>query len=165
MRGKVYTSYIANIKHIPEGVKKILITRIIPQGLNLISHNLVCFQELSPLKQTLKEYKNKKLTFEEFESKFRKQINNSDMALMTLEIIESYLDEGNDICIICYEKDMKVCHRSIEGRYYLSLGYEWAEIIKGGGMINQEAYTQFSPAHALAYTKMTELAVLLKETM
>ena len=66
---------------------------------------------LSPSKELFNDYKNGKINWEEFEVRFRKEIQNNTKAVTELKRLKE-LAEEKDVYLICYEKTYP-CHRFI----------------------------------------------------
>lgn len=125
MKHKVYTTYLAKIKKIPSTCKTVLIMRFPP----FIPDDSDVFHaiDLSPSGKLLMEYKENH-DFESFKDKLWNEWNNNPKSLELLKQAEEALDLYNDICFVCCEKDLNICHRKILGEYFEFLGYEWEEL-------------------------------------
>ena len=125
MKHKLYTTYLSNIKKVPDSCKIAIIMRF-PPFLPKDGDIIHC-PELSPKGKLLNEYKSNK-DFDAFKDSLWKQWeSNEEGAMDTLKLIEEAL-EYNDVCLVCCEKDYNECHRSFLGKYYEFLGYEWEEV-------------------------------------
>ena len=67
----------------------------------------VSYIELAPTKELLKSYRSKEITWEEFEKKYNKQIENSN-AISGLN-----KNDFEDACLLCSEETAEKCHRRI----------------------------------------------------
>lgn len=67
----------------------------------------VSYIELAPTKELLKSYRSKEITWEEFEKKYNKQIEDSN-AISGLN-----KNEFEDACLLCSEETAEKCHRRI----------------------------------------------------
>lgn len=63
--------------------------------------------ELAPTKELLKSYRSKEITWEEFEKKYNKQIEDSN-AISGLN-----KNDFEDACLLCSEETAEKCHRRI----------------------------------------------------
>jgi uncharacterized protein (DUF488 family) len=72
--------------------------------------------ELAPTKDILDDYKNKKITWDVYESKFLDLISRRDIGKT---VGREILDEG---CLLCSEDKPHYCHRRIVAEY---LSKEW----------------------------------------
>lgn len=62
---------------------------------------------LAPTKELLKSYRSKEITWEEFEKKYKKQIEDSNA------IYELNKKNFEDACLLCSERTAEKCHRRI----------------------------------------------------
>ncbi|MBM7853902.1 uncharacterized protein (DUF488 family) [Desulfohalotomaculum tongense] len=73
--------------------------------------------EFAPTDAILKGYKNKKITWDEYEKLF------IDL-LKTREPLPNIVDTpGENICLLCSEDKPKECHRRLVAEYFLSKNY------------------------------------------
>ena len=124
----LYTSYISNMRNLPEG-KIVLITRWAPKSLDLSKFNDAKWEPiLAPADSLLAQYKNGAMTKIEMLNKYKEFLENN---LAANELILSLVQEvrqGGNVFLICYEKDVFDCHRSVLAQY-ISDKYDisWAE--------------------------------------
>lgn len=127
MSHKLYTTYLANMKNIPSNCQVAIIMRFppfIPKD-----GNIYHAKELSPKAKLLNKYKTGDINFEEFKDLLWEQWqSNEEGAMDTLKEIEETLENVIDVCLVCCEKDLDICHRKILGEYFKFLGYEWEEV-------------------------------------
>ena len=71
-------------------------------GIEYLSHS-----ELAPTKELLKSYRSKEITWEEFEKKYKKQIEDSQ-AILGLN-----KSDFEDACLLCSEETAEKCHRRL----------------------------------------------------
>lgn len=109
----LYTSYISNIKNIPDNMRKIIVMRYMPKSLKDPKYNLEWMPSLAPSEDLLNNYKSKGLTFSMFNSSFVEELLTRKDAKDSIENILKDLNQGNEICLICCEKDYMLCHRTI----------------------------------------------------
>ena len=125
MKHKLYTTYLAKMKQIPDPCQIVIIMRF-PPFLPKDGDIIHC-PELSPKGKLLNVYKADK-DFDTFKDNLWEQWEgNEEGAMDTLKLIEEAL-EHNDICLVCCEKDVNECHRLFLGGYFKFLGYEWEEL-------------------------------------
>lgn len=91
-------SYLADIKNLPENTEKIVVTRS-------------AGHILSPSWGLLNDYKSGKITWRQYEERFRKEMNN-DVCVAAMRKIK-WEAKTKDIFLICYEGPGKNCHRHI----------------------------------------------------
>ena len=127
----LYTTYISNMKNLPEG-KYVLVTRWSPKSLDLSKFDDAVWEPiLSPSDNLLASYKNGAMTKTEMLSKYKAHLTSSlaarDIILQIAELVKS----GTDVFLICYEKEVFDCHRSVLAQH-ISEQYEipWQEFKK-----------------------------------
>ncbi|MCX8074168.1 MAG: DUF488 domain-containing protein [Clostridia bacterium] len=127
MKGKVYTTYLANMKNAPNEVQKIIVSRYLPK--RNLGNEIIHMIELAPSKNLLFKYKNNQIDYPKFAELYLKEIWNSNEAQNTIKFIkDNYLDQGKSICFICYEKQIQEYHRFLTACEFIKLGYDWEEI-------------------------------------
>lgn len=109
----LYTSYISNIKNIPDNFRKIIIMRYVPKSLKDPKYDLEWMPSLAPSEILLNNYKNNKISFTEFKDRFIEELMFRKDLQDDLKSIVEDLQNGNDVCLICCEKDYLDCHRTI----------------------------------------------------
>ena len=129
MKHKIYTTYLSNLKNIDtsNGIVAVIMrfTPFIPEESNMIH-----VPELSPSGELLSSFKDNK-DFKKFEEELWKEFDNDSFRERIDQITEA-LDNYNDVYLVCCEKDYINCHRSILGKHFKFLGYEWIEIQEKG---------------------------------
>lgn len=110
----LFTTYISNIKNIPEEYHKnvIIIARYFK------SDKFKKDTRLSPPDWLLKAYKSHDIDWEKFEYEFKKYMLKGE-TLTAMRQLYAAVKSGKDIILACYEKDDSVCHRRLI-REYLS---------------------------------------------
>lgn len=121
----LYTTYIANMKKIPEDTVTAIIMRMPPYSIRDLKYG-VHIPQLSPKIEVLNAYKSTG-DFATFEEEFNKQMYEDEETKEYLNLLMEALNE-NDIAIVCCEKDASICHRSLIAKYLNELGYESKEI-------------------------------------
>jgi uncharacterized protein YeaO (DUF488 family) len=71
------------------------------------------YNDLSPSKNLLLDYKENKIDFQLFEKLFRKEITRNKHVIEICRIIAKETYEGKEIILLCYEKDESKCHRRL----------------------------------------------------
>lgn len=117
---KIYTSYFGNLRKIPKGITPISIANYMPKGLNFSRYNLLC-----PPVPVMNKHKQGG-SFEDFSNEYKAQVLSKLNAKDVIENLK-YLSYGNDIVLLCYEKDDTTCHRSILREWLNEQGYETQE--------------------------------------
>lgn len=127
----LYTTYISNMKNLSTG-KYVLITRWAPKSLDLSKFDDAIWEPiLAPADSLLAAYKNGAMTKTEMLQQYKEYL---DSNLATNDLILSLANEvkeGKDVFLICYEKEVFDCHRSILAQY-ISEKYNipWTEFRK-----------------------------------
>lgn len=119
-KGKLHTSYFSKIKY-GKGIK-ISVARYNPKWLDN-KYIDDWFLELAPSKDLLKDYKDNRITKDEFRKRYLKEQN-----MATINRLKKLLNNGQDVTIYCYEKPADFCHRHIIGELFRNMGYEVEEI-------------------------------------
>ena len=112
----IYTTYLSNLKNLPndEKTKKYLITRWKPRNtIDVKKYNMEWAPQLAPTELTLAKYKDGSIDWKEYRQRYIDESFSNPLFIDGLKEIVEYNDEGYDIFLICYEKDDSTCHRSI----------------------------------------------------
>lgn len=123
----LYTTYISNIKNIPDGIEKRLVIRLLPPKFDLAKYpELLHTPELSPSKSLLLQSKeNGDWNF--FRIRFAREMMQREDLREAMQHFLKRLRAGDDICFICYEKDC-YCHRFLLAKWFEDQGIEWKEL-------------------------------------
>lgn len=126
MASKLYTTYAANLKAIPEGV---LVFSIMQMPLAFMKKSgIPNIVELSPNSEIFVEYRKDK-DWNKFEESYKKQMYENPKTMQYINFLIQALDNNdNDICLVCCEKDNAKCHRRLIAEYIASLGYTTIEL-------------------------------------
>lgn len=125
MSNKLYTTYLSNMKNLPQGIVKAIIMRMPPMSIQKME-DTIHVPQLSPKVEVLKAYKASN-NFDDFTEQFNKQMYEDEETMHYLNLLMEGL-EYNEVAIICCEKDPNVCHRSLIAKYLTSLGYKCEEL-------------------------------------
>ena len=125
MAHKLYTTYLSNMKKIPEGTLTAIIMRMPPASIHKMD-NVIHVPQLSPKKEVLYAYRNTK-DWNEFIKEFNKQMTEDKETMEYISLLMEGLD-NNDVVLVCCEKDSTQCHRSLIANYIKELGYEIEEL-------------------------------------
>ncbi|AVV51445.1 DUF488 family protein, N3 subclade [Leptospira santarosai] len=96
---KVYTSYFANVRKLPEHIVPISIARYARYWKGLK------YFPLAPDADTLK------MPLEEYTDRFLTKLSKLSVETVILEL--GILSEGKDFALLCYEKPGDFCHRRL----------------------------------------------------
>ena len=103
----IYTSYVANIKNLPDNLFPILITR---GGKNI---NLPRYEKLAPTWELIKLAKNGHT--EKYTELFNEYLGTLDVDIILKEL--QALSKEKDIVLICFEKPSDFCHRHLVAKW------------------------------------------------
>ena len=124
----LYTTYLSNMKNVPDDCLKLIITRFPPKWFNANKYPLTyIIKELSPSKELLLKYKQNN-NWDWYVKSFKEEMNNRQDMKYALKELEGLLNNNQDVCLVCYEKDYERCHRSIIGQYFEQKRFKWKEL-------------------------------------
>jgi len=114
----IYTSYFGNIGKLKNaGIIPVNIAQYQPSWFRGDS-----IKELAPSPSLFRELKDKMITEKEFNRRYFNQINK----LNKNEILNKINQIGEEVALLCYEKNIDECHRKIAGEW---LGAkEWTSV-------------------------------------
>ena len=124
-KGRVYTSYLALLKKMPENAIKLLVVRYPPKIKQEVP-NLHLVKELAPSEELFKEHRSNK-NWELYVEKFKKELETPKAQKYLSRIVER-VNEGETVFLICYEKEHERCHRSVLADHLMQSGVccsEW----------------------------------------
>ena len=104
---RIYTSYYANMRHIPEDIVQISIAGKAPKWYNGLE-----YKKLAPKFSFFNEWKTKGLSNEYYIEHF----NNEVLSLLNANNVLSDLERlsgGKDCVLLCYESPDNFCHRHL----------------------------------------------------
>lgn len=118
---KIFTSYFANLKKIPDNIVPISISCKPPKGYNGLEYML-----LAPSKALLSAW-HKNHDESNYRQVFCRQLSNlnADAVVRVLE----YLSKGRDIVLVCYERPENFCHRHLVAEWFGENGYQTEELL------------------------------------
>ncbi len=121
----LYTTHLRKLSTIPKHAFKFVITRFEPDWLNTENYeNLYILKSLSPEPGILLDYKRTN-DWDKFVKRFTNQLKTHKSSIKSLELLRDLLRCGEDVFLVCYEKDYLRCHRSLVAQ---ELGnYKWRE--------------------------------------
>lgn len=103
---KIYTSYFAKMKKIPENIVRISICGKVPEWYDGIQ-----YKKVAPKYKFFMEWKeNKDNNF--YIEHFNSEVLDTLSAQSVYEDLER-LSNGNDCVLLCYEKPLDFCHRHL----------------------------------------------------
>jgi len=110
--------------------KRILVSRLHPRGVKKSQYD-VWLKELSPSLDLIHEYKNDKITWKTFFSRYKKELQEN---LMAIEIMQELYkkSKASNVTLLCFEPDGVPCHRHL-----------LREIIKKPKLLNENFTPKF----------------------
>jgi len=122
------TTYLANLKNVPDNANKIFIARTMPK-LDPKLH-VIHDASFAPSFLTLNTYKDGLISWDKFEYLFKLEIETSFMKFKLKKLASLCID--NDVALICYEKDNTQCHRRLLAEH-MKVNYNtiWKEMETG----------------------------------
>lgn len=123
-----YTSYYGYTKKLPKD--KYIVVAIsggLPPG-----YNGYRFKDLAPSYRNFTEYKEGKQSFDDFATRYKEEtlgkLRVSDVAQEIHKLVGGH-DPNKHIVLTCFEKDHKVCHRSLVAKWMTDGGVLVRELI------------------------------------
>ncbi len=112
----IFTSYFANLKNLPEGIRKLSIARRTPLDIDIDS-----FSGLFPSAELVFSRKTGHTDIGQFDKQYRSE---------TLSCLDArrLKKELNGSVLLCYEKPNDFCHRKIVRKWFAessTLALEW----------------------------------------
>lgn len=109
----IYTTYLAQIKKIPDNARKIIIMRYMPASLKDPKYNVEWESSLGPDDILFNNYKKGNITFDELREKYTEQLELNKLTADTINKLIKDIENNpeQDIYLICCEKDYFECHR------------------------------------------------------
>ena len=119
MKGKLY------LRSFYEGIMENVININIARGnMNGIGNKLISLAPSPYLFKWYMDNKNSDNWFETYRKVYMNQLKGNTSSLNSLSNIRNLLDEGNDVCIYCFCRNVSKCHRGIVGDLFVAKGYE-----------------------------------------
>ncbi|MCM1090059.1 MAG: DUF488 domain-containing protein [Muribaculum sp.] len=116
---KIYTSYFANLKNIPDSIVPISVSRRPPKGYSGLEYKI-----LAPSSALLSEW-HRNHNEDDYRFKFAQQLVSLD-ASKILDVL-GYISNGHDVVLVCYEGPSKFCHRHLIAEWLNKHGYDVKE--------------------------------------
>jgi len=111
---------LVDVREIPLSRKDGFSKTKLKEMLDKVGIEYVSFKELGAPKDLRHELRDKSIRFEEFKRLYKDYLNKHLDAIKRLE----NLAKSKPTAIMCYEKDWRVCHRSIIAEYLKRDGFE-----------------------------------------
>lgn len=116
-----HTSYLARVKKISNNTIPVFVCRYMPISMSGSSH--IHCPMLSPDGELLRAYKNNDIDIGTLKNKYEGYLNNNKEKIICL--VNSLIDEHINICFVCYEKDVSMCHREVLAKFLTENGFEY----------------------------------------
>lgn len=130
-KGVLNLSYYAMIGKIDNSIL-VRVSRTQPR----LSVELKQLEGLYPPRLLLEFYKDNKIKWDEYTTRYIDYISSNSKSQKDLEYVQTMLDNGQDVTLICYEKNMP-CHRFIIGEVFHQAGYK-VRLINSDGIFDYE---------------------------
>lgn len=134
MKGNIYLTYYANADKI-ENCHKVAISRWLPRSIKKCEKIYdskekgvyVHIPQFSPKEDYLSSYKVGDIDIATmlsiFDNDMRKLLKTDPFAARLMDSLKYFIDQGNNVAFVCYEKDSNLCHRKIIGEIFKEMGY------------------------------------------
>ena len=128
----LYTTHHLRLDDIPEDAIKLIIMRFPPKEVNMLKYDKIhVVAGLSPSNELINWYNTTYKTYDdwrEYEKKFAIEIQNREDMNRDIEKVAKLVERGNDVFLICCEKNYNKCHRMLLGNEIKKrYGIEWQE--------------------------------------
>jgi uncharacterized protein YeaO (DUF488 family) len=119
----LYSTYIANIKNLTKEQQDqvLIIARYFKPG--KFKKDI----RLCPSDELLRAIKSGDIDWDDYEVYFKEEMKKDPM-LSGLRDLYRRLHKGEDIILVCYEKDPSVCHRRLIGEFMQGYGVDYNEL-------------------------------------
>jgi len=114
----IYTSYLGNLKNIPDNIEKVSIMRFTPKWSKEYIDDI--YTRVAPSKELLLKYKNKEITDEEYTIEYNKMLSNINPKTLKKKL------DGK--VLLCSCKLGTFCHRHLLAEYLTDNDVPVAEI-------------------------------------
>ncbi len=104
---KIYTSYFANVKNVPEHISPVSIARFPPRWFKGL-----CFMDIAPPKELLWKSKQGKITEDEYTAQYISCLERKFTPESLIRKLKT-LFGGKDIILLCFERRGEFCHRRL----------------------------------------------------
>ena len=115
---RIYTTYFANLRNVPENSVVVSIAQYNPKGVNIPR-----FIDFAPGQGLLTMYKQGEITEQEYTEQFMQMLSN----LPNLDKIRAHMakytaDQDKSLVFVCYEGKNKFCHRHLIVKFFSEFG-------------------------------------------
>lgn len=119
---KIYTSYFANLRNMPDDIVPVSICQMPPAAYNGLK-----YKKLAPPSALISAYK-KKPNENNYILKYNEQVLNNLNQFKVLQELEALVPVGTkQIVLVCYEKPGDFCHRRLVARWFKKIGIDIPE--------------------------------------
>lgn len=115
---RIYTTYFANLRNVPENSVVVSIAQYNPKGINIPR-----FIDFAPGQGLLTMYKQGEITEQEYTERYMQMLSN----LPNLDKIKAHMakytaDQDKSLVFVCYEGKNKFCHRHLVAQFFSEFG-------------------------------------------
>ena len=115
---RIYTTYFANLKNVPENSVVVSIAQFPPRGINI-----PCFKDLAPTPELLTAYKKGQVDEQAYTNIFVQQLANlPNLTQIKAHLAKYTADQDKSLVFVCYEGKGKFCHRHLVAQFFSEFG-------------------------------------------
>lgn len=115
---RIYTTYFANLRNVPENSVVVSIAQFSPRGINI-----PCFKDLAPTPELLTAYKKGQVDEQAYTNIFMQQLANlPNLAQIKAHLAKYTADQDKSLVFVCYEGKGKFCHRHLVAQFFSEFG-------------------------------------------
>lgn len=115
---RIYTTYFANLRNVPENSVVISIAQYNPKGINIPR-----FIDFAPGQGLLTMYKQGEITEQEYTERYMQMLSNlPNLAKIRAHMAKYTADQDKSLVFVCYEGKNKFCHRHLVAQFFSEFG-------------------------------------------
>lgn len=115
---RIYTTYFANLKNVPENSVVVSIAQFNPRGVNIPQ----C-KDLAPSAELLTAYKKGQVNEQAYTATFMQQLASlPNLAQIKAHMAKYTADQDKNLVFVCYEGKNKFCHRHLVAQFFSEFG-------------------------------------------
>ena len=115
---RIYTTYFANLRNVPENSVVVSIAQYNPRGVNIPQ----C-KDLAPSAELLTAYKKGQVDEQAYTAIFMQQLTSlPNLAKIKAHMAKYTTDQDKSLVFVCYEGKNKFCHRHLVAKFFSEFG-------------------------------------------
>lgn len=115
---RIYTTYFANLRNVPENSVVVSIAQFNPRGINIPQ----C-KSLAPSAELLTAYKKGQVDEQAYTAAFMQQLASlPNLAKLKAHMAKYTADQDKSLVFVCYEGKNKFCHRHLVAQFFSEFG-------------------------------------------